>query len=99
MTTHYFTGPERNNTHIGMPPISTTDGVFLSLLVMGMVENYGFEAKAGGINSDGGGNIWVCRESLESKYTNDSVFHHPSPYLPWSALHIYWQGLVSRDDN
>ena len=30
-----------------------------------------------GIISDGGGNLWVCREELESKYTNDSF--PPSP--------------------
>ena len=61
----------------------------MSLSVMEVVENFGLEEKIVGITSDGGGNIWVCREAIESKYTNDSVFFHPSPYSPWSALHIY----------
>ena len=77
------------NTHVGMPFTTTTDGVSLSLSVMGVVDNCGLEAKIVGITSDGGGNLRVCRESLESKYNNDSVFPHPSPYSPWSALHIY----------
>ena len=41
---------------------------------MEVVENFGLEANIMGIKSDGGGNIRVCREELESKYTNDSVF-------------------------
>ena len=89
LTAHYCTGHERKNTHIGMPSTTSTDVVSLSLSVMEVVENFGFEAKIVGITSDGGGNLRVCRESLESKYNNDSVFPHPRPYSPWSALHIY----------
>ena len=70
---HYCTSPYRKNTHIGMPSSTATAGISLSLSVMEMVENFGLEANIVGINSDGGDNIWVCRESLESKYTNDSV--------------------------
>ena len=33
-TAHYFTGTERKNTHIVMPPTPATDGVYLSLSVM-----------------------------------------------------------------
>ena len=66
---------------------------------MEVADKFGLEAKIGGINSDGGGNILVCRESLESKYTNDSVFHQPSPYSQLNALHIYFHGLVRRDYN
>ena len=72
-----------------MPSTTATDGVSLSLSVMEVVENFGLEAKIVGITSDGGGNLRVCREAMESKYTNDSIFTHPSPYSPWSALHIY----------
>ena len=41
-----------------------------------------------GITSDGGENIQVCREALESKYTNDSVSPPPNPLL------IYVQGTT-----
>ena len=71
---HYCTGPKRKNNHIGMPSNTATDGVYLYSSVMEVVENFGLEAKIVGITSDGGGNIRVCREALESKYTNDSVF-------------------------
>ena len=73
-----------------MPSTTATDGVSLSLSVMEVVENFGLEANIVGITSDGGGNLRVFREAMESKYTNDSIFPHPSPYSPWSALHIYW---------
>ena len=89
LTAHYCTGRERKNTHIGMTATTATDGVYLSLSDMEVVENFGLEAKIVGIMSDGGGNLQVFREALELKYTNDSVFPHPIPYSPWSALHIY----------
>ena len=72
-----------------MPSTTATDGIYLSLYVMDVVENFGLETMIVGITSDGGGNIWFCREALELKYTNDSIFYHPRPYSPWSALHIY----------
>ena len=62
-----------------MPSTTATDGVSLSLSVMEVVENFGLEAKIVGITSDGSGNLRVCREGLESKYTNDSVFPPPKP--------------------
>ena len=52
-----------------------------------------------GITSDGGDNIRVCMEALESKYSNESIFHHPTPSSPLSALHIYWQGFVMQESN
>ena len=82
-----------------MPPTTATDGVYLYLSVMEGVDNFGLGEKIVGITSDGGGNIWVCREALESKYTNASVFKHSIPYSPWIALRIYWKGLVRRDCN
>ena len=72
-----------------MPPTTATGGVFLSKSIMEMLENFGLKANIVGINSDGGGNILVYREALESKYSNDSVFQHPSPSSPWNALRIY----------
>ena len=96
---HYCIGQERKNTHIGIPSTTNTDGVSLSLSVMDVVENFGLEAKIVGITSDGSGNLWVFREALESNYTNESVFFHPSPYSQWSALHIYYQGLARRECN
>ena len=65
-----------------MPSTTATDGVSLSLSVMEVVENFGLEAKIVGITSDGSGNLRICREELESKYTNDSVFFHLTPYPP-----------------
>ena len=96
---HYCTFPDRNNTHIWMPSTTSTDGVSLSLSVMEVVDNFGLEENIVGITSDGGGNIWVCREALGSKYTNDSVFFNSEPYSPRSALRIYWQGLARRECN
>ena len=82
-----------------MPSTTATDGVSQSLPVMEVVENLGLEAKIVGITSDGGGNLLIFKDALESNYTNDSIFHHPSPYSPWSALHIYCQGLSRRECN
>ena len=72
--------------HTGMPSTTATDGFSLSSSVMELVENFGLEANIVGIKSDGGGNIRVCREALESKYTNEYVFfftqapiHHRVP--------------------
>ena len=62
LTTHYFTGLERNNTNIGIIYTNATDVVSLSLSVIEVVENFGLEAKIVGTTSDGGGNIWICRE-------------------------------------
>ena len=84
------------NTHILMPSTTAADGVYLHLSVMEVVENFGLEAKIVGITSDGGDNLRFFREAMESKYTNDSVFPHPSPYSPWSALRIYCQVLARR---
>ena len=63
-----------------MPSTTATDDVSLSLSIMEVVENFGSEEKIVGIMSDGGGNLRVCREALESKYTNDYTPHPPSPY-------------------
>ena len=56
-----------------MPSTNATDGVFLYLSVMEVVDNFDLEAKIAGITSDGGVNLRVCREAPDSKYTNDSV--------------------------
>ena len=99
LTVHYCTGTNRNNTHIGMSPTTATNGVYLYKTVSEVVDNFGLEAKIVGITSDGVGNIRVCREALNSKHSNESVFHHPNTSYPWSALCIYWQGLASLDCN
>ena len=78
MTAHYCTGTEEKN-HIGVSSTTATNGVSMSLSVMEVVENFGFEAKIVGLKSDGGGNFWVCRKALDSKYTNDSVFPTQAP--------------------
>ena len=78
LTAHYCIGQERKSTHIGMPSTTATDGVSLSLSVMEVVGNFGPEENIVGITS-GGGNLRVCSEALESKYTNDSVFPPPKP--------------------
>ena len=80
-----------------MPSTTAPDGVYLYKYVMEVVENLGLEEKIVAINSDGSGNIWVYREALESKYSNESVFNHPTPYLPWSSLRLYWHGLARRE--
>ena len=69
-----------------MPSTTATDGVYLSLSVMEAVENFGLEENIVGITSDVGGNIWVCREALESKYTNKSVFPPPKPLFTMDCL-------------
>ena len=79
LTEYYCTGPNIKNTHIGIPSTTSTNGVSLYFSVMEVVENFCLEANIVGITSDGGGNIRVCREALESKYTNDSVFLTQAP--------------------
>ena len=99
LTEHYCTGTDKNNTHIGILYTTDTDGVSLSKYVAEVVENFVLEANIVGSTSDGGGNIRVCREALESKYINGSVFHHTSPSSPWIALYIYWQGIERWECN
>ena len=96
---NYFTVPDRNNSHIVMPYITDTDDVSLSKYVMEVVDNFGLEENIVGIISDDGGNIQVCREVMESKYSNDSVFHQPIPSSSLSALHKYWKVLVRQECN
>ena len=86
LTAHYCTGSYRKNTHIGMQSTTATDGVSLSLFVMEVVENFGLEAKIVGITSDGGSNLRVCREAIESKYTNDSVSSPPDHLFNMDCL-------------
>ena len=86
LTTHYCTGPEINNTHFGMPSTTATDGVSLYLSVIEVVVNFGLEAKIVRITSNGGGNLRVCREALESKYTYDPVFSPPKPLFTMECL-------------
>ena len=86
LTSHYCTGTEIKNTHIGMPSATATEGFSLSLSVMEVVDNFGSEANIAGITSDGGGNLQVCRESLESKYTNDSVITPPNTLFAMERL-------------
>ena len=74
------------NTHIGMRSTTDTDGVSLYLSVMEVVDNFGLEANILGITSDCGGNLWVFREALELKYTNESVFPPPKPLFTMECL-------------
>ena len=45
LTAHYCTGPDRENTHIGIPSITATDDFSVYLSVIEVVENFGLEAK------------------------------------------------------
>ena len=65
---------------------TATDGVSLSFSVMEVVDNFGLEENIVGITSNGGGNLQVCREELESKYTNDSAFFSPNPLFTMECL-------------
>ena len=69
-----------------MPSTTATDGVSLYLSVMEVVENFGLEAKIVGFTSDGDVNLEVCREELESKYTNESVFSPPNNLFTMECL-------------
>ena len=69
-----------------MPSTTATGGASPSLSFMEVVDNFGLEAKIVGITSDGGGNFWVFREALESKYTNDSVFPPTKPIFSMECL-------------
>ena len=51
------------------------------------------------INSDGGDNILVYREALESEYKNYSNIHHPSLSSAWIDLQLYSQGLARWECN
>ena len=53
---------------------------------MEMVENFGLEANIVGITSDGGDNLQIYREALESKYSNDFVFSPPKPLFTMDCL-------------
>ena len=45
LAAHYCTGPDINNTHIGMASTTATDGVSLSKSTVEVVENFCLEAK------------------------------------------------------
>ena len=64
-----------------MPYTTATDGVSLYLSIMEVVENFGLEANIVEITSDGGVILWVCREAMESKYTNDYVYPPPKALI------------------
>ena len=72
--------------YIGSGGKHSNDGVYLYLSVMDVVDNSNLEAKIVGIISDDGGNVWVCREALKSKYTNDSVFPPLNPLFTMDRL-------------
>ena len=59
---------------------------------MEMVENFGLESNILGINSDGGGNTRVFRETLESKYSNEYVFPPPNPLFNMERLEHILEG-------
>ena len=82
LTEHYFTGPERNNTHIGMPSKTDTDGVYLSLSIMEVVEKFSLEENVVGINSDGGGKFGFLGRHWSQNTPMTPFFHHPIPYSP-----------------
>ena len=45
LNSYYCTGPDRNNTNIGIPSTTDTDGVSLYNSVMEVVEKCGLEEK------------------------------------------------------
>ena len=57
LVAYYCPAPDINNTHIGMPSTTATDGVSLYKSVTEVVENFYLEDNIVGITSDGGGNI------------------------------------------
>ena len=88
-----------------MPSITATDSVSLYLSVMEMVEIFGLEENIVEITSDGGGNLRVCREALELKYTNDYVSPPHKPLFTMECLAHILSGdcksglqLIKSDD-
>ena len=79
LTAHYCRGLERKNTEIGMSSITATDGVPLFLSIREVVDNFFLKSKIVRITSDGGSNLQVCRNAMESKYTNGSIFTTQDP--------------------
>ena len=69
-----------------MPSTTATSGLYLSFSIMEVVNNLGLESKILGVTSDAGSNLWVYREALESKYTNDSVFSPPQTLFTMECL-------------
>ena len=69
-----------------MPSTTATDGVSLSLYVMEVVDEFSLESNIVGITNYGGINLWVCREALDSKYTNEYVFPPPKPLFTMDRL-------------
>ena len=63
---------------------------------MEVVENFVLEAKIVRITNDGGVNLRICREALESKYTNDSVFFIQAPIHHGVPCIYIGRGLQGR---
>ena len=62
-----------------MSSITATDGVPLFLSIREVVDNFFLKSKIVRITSDGGSNLQVCRNAMESKYTNGSIFTTQDP--------------------
>ena len=67
--------------------------MYLYFSVVEVVNNFSLDSNIVGINSNGGGNFWVCREALESKYTNDSVFTTKAPIHHRVSFTYIFSGL------
>ena len=79
-----------------MPSTTVPDGVSLSLSVMGVMEKLSLAANILRITSYCGVNIWVCREALESKYTNNSFFTTQAPIHHGVPCTYIVRGLQGR---
>ena len=67
LAAQYCTSPDINNTHVGISSTADTDGVSLYKSFMEVVKNFLLEENIVGVTGDGGSNLWVCREALDSK--------------------------------
>ena len=61
MTAHYTREHVRENAHIRIPIITSTDGESLVVLVSNVIKTVQFRVKLFGITSDGETNLAICK--------------------------------------
>ena len=74
MEVHYKLDYVRENSHIGMPTTSSTEGESLAVRVRNVINQFSLGSKRFGITSYGHTNLERFKAILESTFDNTGVF-------------------------
>ena len=94
MTEHCTRDHVRNNSHIGMPIKTSTDGKSLTVPVGNVIKQFSLGSKVLGMNSDGGTNLARFMAILESNFDNIGVNDLVKPMFVMDFLaHVLFNSL------